>query len=64
MSAETKPGLLRRLTGWVVYLVVGLVLYALSMAVFFAIRGAGYLEGTGTFVLWVLVTLVLIGSLK
>lgn len=61
MSTDNNPGILQRLTEWIVYLVVALVLYALSMVAYFVVTGGG---STGVFVLWVLVTLVIIGSLK
>lgn len=70
MGTETsEPGLLRRLYNLGVFVVVGLVIYIVSMVILMALKGpivAATSDGTFTMIfgIWVLMTLVLIAAIK
>ncbi|ADJ16812.1 hypothetical protein [Halalkalicoccus jeotgali] len=69
MSTESNPGLLRRLFNLARFVVVGLIIYVVSMAILMGLRGpiiAASSSGTFTaiFGAWVLATLGIIAAIK
>jgi hypothetical protein len=69
MGTESNPGLLRRLYNLASFVVVGMVVYVVSIAILMSLRGpivAATSDGTFTaiFGAWVLATLAAIGLMK